>query len=75
MVARLDLSTVSLAQKPKSAGGICISCRLTQWCNFNIRTNLDAAMGVQKDIIAFDIAMDDFLAVKMCQAFTRLLIS
>lgn len=75
MVARLDLASVSLAQKPKSAEGE--MCGLAVFPGVSRGrgedlTDFDIATSVEEDVIALDIPMDDVLAMQMCQALACL---
>lgn len=76
MVARLDLASVSLAQKPKSAAetNVSKSPRERSFGESAGRrlTNLDIATGVQEDVVALDVTVDDILAVKMGKTFACL---
>jgi hypothetical protein len=56
MVARFDFVSVSLALKPKSAGGV--SALLKLQCS-NLLTDFDLSLGVHEQIIRLDISMDD----------------
>jgi hypothetical protein len=76
MVARLDLDSVSLAQKPKSAGGVKVSQGVPDFRKReNLerkRTDLDVAAGVEKNVVALDIAVDDVLRVEVLEALAGL---
>lgn len=76
MVARLDLASVSLAQKPKSAGKKRVEHVRKRkdgvQGDLNVRTNFNVPIPVEKNIVAFDIAVDDVLAVQVCQSFAGL---
>ena len=65
MVARFAFVLVSLAQKPKSATNLISLCeRFLQLRK--LRTDLNTTMTIQKNIVTFDVTMDDILSVKMC---------
>lgn len=70
MVARLDFWSVNLAQKPKSA----VDLLVQGGCEYGKSelTDFDFALGVEEDVVGFDITMDDGLTVEMAQAFARL---
>jgi hypothetical protein len=72
MVARLDLLSVSLAQKPKSAVIGQLRTR-DKWVTK--LTDLDVATGIKEDIVTLDVAMDDILVVQVFKSAASLLLS
>lgn len=69
MVARLLLDSVSLAQKPKSAGRS--QSRDLDGTGSPL-TDLDVANAVEQNIVTLDITMDNVLAVQVGQPFASL---
>ena len=69
MVARLDLDSVSLAQKPKSA-----SISQYEVIEYICRelTDLDVTTSIKKNVVTLDIAMDNTLLMEMLKAAARL---
>jgi hypothetical protein len=63
MVALLDLASVNLAQKPKSAVQLLAS--VFGFILFGKLTNLDVSSGIQQDIVTLDITMDNALSVQV----------
>lgn len=72
MVARFDLDSVSLAQKPKSAVWWLALLLLRRWSSREELTNLDVPASIQENVVGLDIAVDDLLRVKVVQATASL---
>ena len=72
MVARLDFWSVSLAQKPKSAGA-----RLATFDEYVARwalTDLDVPTSIKQHVVALNITVDDVLAMEMSETFACLVL-
>jgi hypothetical protein len=71
MVARLLRCSVSLAQKPKSAG------KGSAWrldsANGRRLTNFHVTAAIKQDIVALDISVYDVLVMQMLQTFASLI--
>ena len=70
-MALLLRCSVSLAQKPKSAGhGVlakaCMRSSSQIFTRFSL-TDLDISTGVQENVVALDIAVDDVLIMQVFQ--------
>ena len=60
IVARLDLVSVNLALKPKSAETLAVCLK-----GFVVRTDFDFSRSVHEQVIRFDITVDDGPGMKM----------
>lgn len=73
MVARLDLLSVSLAQKPKSAKIIVSHLSKQRLCGMVTKhTNLDVTMSIQEHVVTLDIAVNNVLGVEVLQTLAGL---
>lgn len=68
-MARFDLDSVSLAQKPKSAG-ITLATRSSQIQE--VLTNFDVTTGIKEHVVTLDVAMDDALLMQMLETTASL---
>ena len=70
MVLRLDFSSEILAQKPKSAVELSAGKRCHE--PGSRLTDLDAATCIEKDIVRFDVTVDDVLRMKVFKTLSDL---